>query len=462
MATPMELVSMRGTTGGNDNDIGPRFRPVRHLFDIALRAGDRGEVVFAATGALANVQSLVVQVRRCGADDCDVRILSADGARYTRTLRELADRLGCDVYATPNGADLVAASPDAPLGRPGEAIAVDRATGKPVPWLRVRPPEVAAASPAWFVRVGGAVRRRPGIAVVPLANGVAFATRRTFADLCVLADWLGDDPPGMATVVVGNREGAFEIGRYDGSMELVDGVRLAELVTAIVGSVGKDVRLLVQWPSSAKQRAGLEAQVARLAAALGSVVWTPEHEDATGEAGQAYLPRTFRGWPPVPQRKLSTEENGGQHAGRVWHGIPWLPPLPPVNREPIDLLAWTTCPVGEALRAGLPTAEPFLLLYRDPERLAAHQLSGHLLSLSVPAGSAVELDELDELDDLDDPLPSMLSHRVRETPVTHLLPLAWLPGVTVTAGYDLDGAGGFAAAHRTGSRPLAVIAAIPA
>jgi hypothetical protein len=443
VATPMELVPMCGIGRRADLEPAPRFRQLRYLFDIALQAGDQGEPVFAATGMVADAERLVALVRRSGADNCDLRILASDGVGFGTMLAEVADRLCCDVYVTPLGADLLPGSPDTGLGRRGEAVAVDRTTGLPVRWQLVRPSDVDVTMPAWFARVEGAVRAHNGIALVPLQGGVAFATRSTFTHLCGLAGWLDDDPAGVTTVVVGNRDGAFEIGRYDGSARLVDGVHLAELVAAALPVVKSDVRLAITWPSSAEHRTGVEAQVARFAETLDRVVWTPDPKDAAAESWRAHSPRRPSGRPASSRPRLSTDNHP---AHRVPHGVRWLPAAPPTNPEPLEMFVWTDCPVADVLDAGLPTAEPFLLLYADAARLAVRKRCGHLLSLSVPAGSVVDLY------DVDAPLPAEL-----RTIDTFLLPLAWLAGVTVTAGYDLDGAGGFAAAHRVDSRQLTVL-----
>jgi hypothetical protein len=458
---------------GDDLESTYRYRQVRYLFDVALRP-DRlngsASATFAATGAPFDADRLVGLVRRSGADGCDLRILASDGARYAGVLAEVADRLRCDVYYSPSGADVRPAGaevrPATPLngGRRGEAVAVDRASGRLVRWLLVRPSDVSPAAPTWFERTDGAVRPRTGPASVPLPNGVAFAVRSTFTHLCGLASWYPDDPPEVSTVIVGNRDGAFEIGQYDGSVHLVDGPGLAELVHASLDSVGGDVRLATRWPPSDDHRTRLEAQIARFAATLNRVVRASDPDDDAAGPRRVPSPRTWYGWlsvlQPQPQAGESSasgpaeaparEGDGGSRAGVRPHTIGWLPPSPPVNREPVELFAWSEWEVDDTLDVGLPVAEPYLLLYADPRRLAARKRRGHLLSVSVPAGSAVDLFELDGT------LPAPLRHQVGDAPDTFLLPVAWLTGVMVTAGYDLDGAGGFAATHRVGGRPLSV------
>ena len=447
MATPMELVPMRGMARRAEFEPAHRFRPVRYLFDITLRTDDAGRPVFGTGDAPADADMLVALVHRSGAENCDVRILAADGAAHVDLFTELADRLCCDVYCTPVGADILTGAPEAGLGRRDEAVAVDRASGRPVRWLLIRPLDVGPDLPAWFARTDGAVRSRTSIALVPLPGGVAFATRSTFTHLCGLAGWFDEDTAGVSTVIVGNRDGAFEIGRYDGSVRLVDGAHLAELVSAALPVVEGDVHLAITWPTSAEHRAGVEAQLERFAAALDRVVWAPDPADETGETWQAHSPRRPAAPAGVPLPKTSTIDN----RAAIPHAIRWLSPVPPVNPEPVELFAWTPSMVSEVLHGGLPTAEPFLLLHLDPERLAVRERSGHLLRLAVPAESVVDLYEIDG------PLPATLQHRAREAVDTFLLPVAWIGGVTVTAGYDLDGAGGFAAAHRVDERQLTVV-----
>jgi hypothetical protein len=183
---------------------------------------------------------------------------------------------------------------------------------------------------------------------------------------------------------------------------------------------------------------------------LNRVVRASDPADDAPEPRRVLSPRTWYGWLSV----LQPYTPDGGAASPVPHTIGWLPPAPPVNREPVELYLWSPLPVDEALEAGLPVDEPYLLLYPDAQRLAARKRTGHLLSVTVPTGTAVDLFELDT------PLPAVLRHRIGDEPDTYLLPLAWLSGVTVTAGYDLDGSGAFAAAHRVGGRRLSVLSRV--
>src|SRR5262249_23512045 len=153
-------------------------------------------------------------------------------------------------------------------------------------------------------------------------------------------------------VIVGNRDGAFEIGRYDGSVRLVDGAHLAELVAAALPVVKGHVRLAITWPPSAEHRTGVEAQGARLAATPDRVVWTPDPKDEASDSWRAHHPRLPSGRRAVPRPQPSKED---RPAPRVPHGIRWLPPTPPTNPEPVEMFLWTDSPVAEVLDSGLPT-----------------------------------------------------------------------------------------------------------
>ena len=120
------------------------------------------------------------------------------------------------------------------------------------------------------------------------------------------------------------------------------------------------------------------------------------------------------------------------------HAVPWLPPTPVVNRRAIDLYLWTPLANDEIEAWGLPSADLFLLAGQDPLRLADRRRDGYLLRVEAPEETAVDL--LEHVRHA----PAVVRQRLLDTGCTHLLPLAWLSDLRVTARYDLDGRGGVA------------------
>ncbi len=132
------------------------------------------------------------------------------------------------------------------------------------------------------------------------------------------------------------------------------------------------------------------------------------------------------------------------------HGVPWLPASPTVTARAMDLYLWTPLPGDRAQGWTLPSADLFLLAGADPLRLAEHQPTGYLLRLRVPERAAIELAEhLRQA-------PAPVQERVGQTGATHLLPLAWLRDLRVTARYDLDGSGGVRARTEITAGQLAI------
>lgn len=132
------------------------------------------------------------------------------------------------------------------------------------------------------------------------------------------------------------------------------------------------------------------------------------------------------------------------------HGIPWLPESPAVNPHPMDLYLWTPLTSDQVEAWGLPSADLFLLAGQDPLRLADRRPTGYLLRVQVPAGGAVDLREHPRQ------VPAPVQQRLVDTGNTHLLPLAWLRDMRVTARFDLDGAGGVRARTDVGVGELAI------
>jgi hypothetical protein len=136
--------------------------------------------------------------------------------------------------------------------------------------------------------------------------------------------------------------------------------------------------------------------------------------------------------------------------GDLSHAVPWLPTSPVVNHRPLDLYLWSTLAAGEIEGWGLPSADLFLLAGQDPLRLADRNPGGILLRVSAPAKTAVDLVEHARH------APAPVQQRLLATGATHLLPLAWLPELSVTGRFDLDGAGGVSARRDVESAALAV------
>jgi hypothetical protein len=121
------------------------------------------------------------------------------------------------------------------------------------------------------------------------------------------------------------------------------------------------------------------------------------------------------------------------------HAVPWLPPTPVVNRRAIDLYLWTPLATDQIEAWGLPSADLFLLAGQDPLRLADRRRDGYLLRVLAPQETAVDLLEHARH------APAAVQQRLLDTGCTHLLPLAWLSDLRVTARFDLDAHGGVAA-----------------
>jgi hypothetical protein len=130
--------------------------------------------------------------------------------------------------------------------------------------------------------------------------------------------------------------------------------------------------------------------------------------------------------------------------------VPWLPPTPVVNRRAMDLYIWTPLATDQIEAWGLPSADLFLLAGQDPLRLAERRRDGYLLRVFAPSETAVDLFEHAEH------APAAIRQRLFDTGCTHLLPLAWLSDLRVTARFDLDGHGGVAARDDIAAGALAI------
>jgi hypothetical protein len=132
------------------------------------------------------------------------------------------------------------------------------------------------------------------------------------------------------------------------------------------------------------------------------------------------------------------------------HRISWLPSVPTTNWRAMDLYLWTPLATDHHEAWELPSADLFLLAGQDPLRLADRRRTGYLLRVAVPEETAVDLAEHTR------EAPPVVRRRVLETGGTHLVPLAWLADLRVTARYDLDGHGGVTARRDIDAGALAI------
>ncbi|SDT66593.1 hypothetical protein [Actinoplanes derwentensis] len=115
------------------------------------------------------------------------------------------------------------------------------------------------------------------------------------------------------------------------------------------------------------------------------------------------------------------------------HGIGWLPAVPEVNAEPLQL--WLACPwpPQRVPVEGVPAANLFLIGALDGERVARANPAKYLLSLRVEAGGAVDLGRVTGV-------PADLGPQVSE-PGTFLLPAGWLNQARLRAGWRIGADG---------------------
>jgi hypothetical protein len=132
------------------------------------------------------------------------------------------------------------------------------------------------------------------------------------------------------------------------------------------------------------------------------------------------------------------------------HGVPWLPEEAVVNERPLELYLWTPHATDEMESWGLPSADLFLLAGQDPLRLAGRRPTGYLLRVKTPERGAIDLLEHARH------APAAVQQRLLDTGATHLLPLAWLKDLRVTARFDLDGQGGVRSRSDVGAGELAI------
>ncbi len=279
-------------------------RPLPCLVDIAP------EVTPAAfeDGAGSVGAPLYRAARAPGDAQPDVRLLAADGERYRGLATEAARHLRCDVYLTPAGADVRYVRESSPMaGDRWDAIAVDRATGDPVRWLVVRPPDLPPGVPTWFLSVKGRLRQSDGLVTVALPDGLAFATRATFHDAALLAGRLSRSAWPVTTVAVNVSQGRFEISRFDGRPARLGGVEFARLLDASLDVIHPDVQVALTWPADGAACDALHRELRRLAEALGRTVWVPQPQGAAFAL-------------PGCREFAAVDEVGG---ASTWQAYPW-------------------------------------------------------------------------------------------------------------------------------------------
>jgi hypothetical protein len=253
-----------------------KHRPLPHLYDIAPDA------TALQPGAADSPGSAVYSaIRTHGERNTDVRLLIDDGERYTGLAKAIARNVGCDVYLTPKDTCIRYARESSSLaGVSFDAIAIDRATGQPVPWLVVRPAEVPADAPTWFTTIRGRLRQSSGLVSVALPDGIAFGTKSTFRDMTYLAATMRPATSRVTTIAVSADLGRFEISRFDDNASLLGGVEFGTLVSASLDLIHPDVQIALTWPTDLAACTALDTELMRLADALNRTVWVPQPHGA--------------------------------------------------------------------------------------------------------------------------------------------------------------------------------------
>jgi hypothetical protein len=253
-------------------------RPIPRLFELAP-AIDGGP--FEPGVAESPGDPVYTLIRDRGERNTDVRLLVDDGEHHAAVAKAIARNLGCDVYLTPAGASVRYVRESSSLtGHSWDAVAVDRETGQPMPWLVVRPAALPADVPTWFTTIRGRLRQNSGLVSVALPDGIAFATKNTFRDAIYLAANMRQATSRITTVAVNADLGRFEISRFDDTGSLLSGVELATLVTASLDLIHPDVQLALTWPTDVTMCAALDTELLRLADALNRTVWVPQPQGA--------------------------------------------------------------------------------------------------------------------------------------------------------------------------------------
>jgi hypothetical protein len=252
-------------------------RTIAHLFELAPHEDPSA---FLPEGPPPGAP-LFATIRAGGGRRTDVRLLADDGETYLTLANALAGTLRCDVYLTPNGADVRYTREPNPLGGElYEATAVDRETGEPTSWVVVRPPDLPTHVATWFVSTRGRLRPNGGLITVALPDGMGFATKNTFRDTAYLAGRMRTGTSRITTLAVNADLGRFEISRFDDTTALLGGVEFATLVAASLDLIHPDVQIALTWPADAAACASLDVELMRVADALNRTVWVPEPQGA--------------------------------------------------------------------------------------------------------------------------------------------------------------------------------------
>jgi hypothetical protein len=220
------------------------------------------------TGQSVDLREVAELVDGAGGPGCDIRILTGSGERCLGLLQELADELWCDVYVPPAGATVIE--------RAGDFVAVDAVAGEPVDWLLVRPGAVSVQMPVWFDRSHGRVLLSKGLVTLPLADGLAFATRNTFVAMAAFAGDLALGTEGLTPIAAVVHSGRFAIAWYEGPEERLGGEEFGRLVAASLDAPSFDVQLAIAWPADPAEREQLEYELFAMADVLDRTVWVPE------------------------------------------------------------------------------------------------------------------------------------------------------------------------------------------
>ncbi len=246
----------------------PVTRPpwTEHLIDLALQTSADG--LQDGTGRRLGLREVAELVVGAGGRGCDVRILTGGGQRCLGLLQELADELWCDVYVPPEDAMAIEWS--------GDFMAVDTVAREPVDWIVVRPSAVTAQMPLWFDRSHGRVRLNKGLVTLPLADGLAFATRSTFLEMAAFAGDLALGTEGLTPIAAVVHSGRFAIAWYEGPEERLGGEEFGRLVAASLDGPSFDVQLAIAWPANPAEREQFEYELFAMADVLDRTVWVPE------------------------------------------------------------------------------------------------------------------------------------------------------------------------------------------
>jgi hypothetical protein len=223
----------------------------------------------------------------------------------------------------------------------------------------------------------------------------------------------------------------------------------AALTTAPPSAVG---RRLAPHPgagmSDPGRRAALGAMTAAVTAAPAPPTGAAQAAPDLSAIAEPTIAQPTIGQPAVVEPVAVTPPRALGQAGP--HGVAWLPATPVVNRRAIDLYLWTPRTEDHVEAWGLPSADLFLLAGQDPLRISDRRRNGYLLRVAAPKETAIELFEHESQ------APAVVRQRLLESGSTHLLPLAWVSDLRVTARFDLDGGGGVAARTDVDGGALAI------